>query len=52
MSDLMHRVRQAISDDTFDTLKKDFLAGYQPVDEGLRISQKKRWLERRNKTGD
>ncbi len=52
MGELMRRMRQAILDDTFEAFKNDFLAGYQTVDEEVRLSQKKKWLEGRNKTAD
>lgn len=52
MGELMRRVRQAILDDAFEAFKNSFLAGYQTVDEEVRLSQKKRWLEGRNKSTD
>lgn len=39
----MEQIRQAILDGTFDTLKADFLATYQPTDERVRLEQKRRW---------
>ena len=51
MKDLMRRTRQSIIDNAFDEFKNGFLAGYRAVDEEIRLSQKKKWLERRSKPG-
>ncbi|MEA3253611.1 MAG: tRNA guanosine(34) transglycosylase Tgt [Chloroflexota bacterium] len=45
MNTLMNRVRDAIINGTFDAFKEKFLAGYQPTDEGLRLAQKRMWLD-------
>jgi queuine tRNA-ribosyltransferase len=48
ISELMAKIRGAIQDGTFPGFRKDFLASYQPTDEPTRLSQKRRWLEKRN----
>ncbi len=45
---LMHKVREAILHGTFNSFKDGFLAGYQPTDENVRLSQKQKWLKSRN----
>ncbi len=44
ISKLMADIREAILNDTFGSFKNDFLKNYQPTDEKVRISQKKKWL--------
>jgi queuine tRNA-ribosyltransferase len=44
----MDKIRGAIGDGTFLSFKNNFLASYQPTDEQMRLSQKQKWLERRN----
>jgi queuine tRNA-ribosyltransferase len=48
ISSLMNKVRGAILDGTFVSFKDSFLASYQPTDEQMRLSQKQKWLEKRN----
>ena len=48
ISELMAKIRGAIQDGTFPGFRKDFLANYQPTDEPTRLSQKRKWLEKRN----
>jgi queuine tRNA-ribosyltransferase len=48
ISELMAKIRGAIADGTFPGFRKDFLANYQPTDEPTRLSQKRKWLEKRN----
>ena len=48
VTDFMAKIRGAIEDGTFLSLKNNFLANYQPTDEQMRLSQKQKWLERRN----
>jgi queuine tRNA-ribosyltransferase len=48
ISGLMAKIRGAIADGTFPGFRKDFLANYQPTDEPTRLSQKRKWLEKRN----
>ncbi len=48
ISDLMHKIRGAILDDTFDSFKNDFLASYKPTDEQVRLDQKRKWLKSRD----
>jgi queuine tRNA-ribosyltransferase len=48
ISGLMAKIRGAILDGTFPGFRKDFLANYQPTDEPTRLSQKRKWLEKRN----
>jgi queuine tRNA-ribosyltransferase len=45
---LMNKIRDAILDGTFVSFKDSFLASYQPTDEQIRLSQKQKWLEKRN----
>ncbi len=47
ISNLMHRLREAVIKDTFDVFHKDFLAGYETTDEDTRVAQKQRWLKSR-----
>ena len=47
MSNLMHKIRGAIQDGTFSSLKEDFLAKYKPTDEQVRLDQKQKWLKSR-----
>jgi queuine tRNA-ribosyltransferase len=48
ISELMAKIRGAIADGTFPGFRKDFLANYQPTDEPTRLTQKHKWLEKRN----
>jgi queuine tRNA-ribosyltransferase len=48
IAELMDRIRGAIGDGAFPGFRKDFLAAYQPTDEPTRLSQKQKWLEKRN----
>jgi queuine tRNA-ribosyltransferase len=48
ITELMDRIRSAVLDGTFVAFKKEFLAGYRPTDEPTRLSQKRKWLEKRN----
>jgi queuine tRNA-ribosyltransferase len=45
MRDFMNKVRDSISQDTFNAFKKDFLTNYQTTDEKVRLAQKQKWLE-------
>ena len=44
ISNLMSEARSAILNGTFGSFKDDFLAGYQPTNEQIRLSQKQKWL--------
>jgi len=48
ISQLMAKIRGAILDGTFPSFKDKFLAGYRSTDERVRLSQKRKWLEKRN----
>ena len=48
ISNLMRQIRSAILDGSFNSFKDNFLAGYQPTDEQVRLSQKQRWLKSRS----
>jgi len=48
ISRLMRRIRGAIMDGTFGSFQRDFLMGYQPADEQVRIAQKQKWLKSRD----
>jgi len=45
---LMAKIRGAIQDGTFLSVRDNFLANYQPADERIRLNQKQKWLKRRN----
>jgi len=44
---LTERIRKAILEGTFATMKQSFLGSYQTTNEETRIAQKKKWLESR-----
>jgi len=48
ITELMVKIRSAVLNGAFPAFKKDFLASYQPTDEPTRLSQKRKWLEKRN----
>ncbi|MBA7585366.1 Queuine tRNA-ribosyltransferase [subsurface metagenome] len=48
ITELMNKIRGAIQDGTFASFYRDFLANYKPTDEPTRLSQKQKWLEKRN----
>ncbi len=50
ISDLMRQIRSAILSGAFSALKDNFLANYKPTDEQIRLEQKQRWLESRNRS--
>jgi queuine tRNA-ribosyltransferase len=45
MNSLMQRIRDAITSNTFNSFRDDFIAGYEPTDEKVRLAQKKKWLD-------
>lgn len=47
MHGLVSAARNAVLDGTFDSFRRDFLAGYRTTDEETRLSQKKKWREAR-----
>ena len=47
ISNLMRKVRSAIQNGTFNSLKDNFLSGYKPTDEQTRLNQKRKWLKSR-----
>jgi len=49
IAELMAKIRGAIADGAFPAFKNDFLSNYQPTDEPTRLSQKRKWLEKRNR---
>lgn len=49
MSNLVQSVRNSILDGTFDAFRTQFLAIYQTTNEEVRISQKQKWFEAREK---
>jgi queuine tRNA-ribosyltransferase len=51
MNNLITSIRSSVLDNTFEEFKKKFLASYKTTDEKTRISQKKKWLEMRAKSG-
>jgi len=48
ISHLMDRIRGAIQNGIFGSFKDEFLAGYQPTDEQIRLDQKQKWLKARD----
>jgi hypothetical protein len=46
MYNFMNRVRDSIVQGNFRTFKEEFLNGYQSTDEKIRISQKKKWMDK------
>ena len=46
---LMQGIRDAITGDTFNIFRENFIAGYEPTDEKVRLSQKKKWLDAQNR---
>ncbi len=48
INNLMHKIRDAILNGTFNSFKDSFLASYQPTDEDVRLNQKQKWLKSRN----
>jgi queuine tRNA-ribosyltransferase len=48
MASLMHKIRGAILDGTFNSFKERFLASYRPTDEQTRLTQKRKWLNSRD----
>jgi len=51
ISELMRKVRSAILGGTFNSFKDNFLAGYRPTDEQIRLSQKRKWLKSHSPSG-
>jgi queuine tRNA-ribosyltransferase len=49
---LMVKIRGAILNGTFSSLREEFLAGYRPTDEQVRLAQKRKWLESRDLSRD
>jgi queuine tRNA-ribosyltransferase len=47
INNLVHRIRAAILDDTFDAFRQDFLSRYKTTDERVRVDQKRRWMRSR-----
>ena len=52
MYNFMIQLRQALTQGAFNDFKKEFLAGYQSTDETVRIAQKKKWIENRERADD
>lgn len=48
INNLMNKTRSAILNGTFSSFKDNFLAGYQPTDEQIRLNQKQKWLKSRH----
>ena len=48
INNLMSKARSAILNGTFASFKDNFLAGYQPTNEQIRIDQKQKWLKSRH----
>jgi queuine tRNA-ribosyltransferase len=48
ISKLMQKMREAILEGTFNSFKNEFLSGYQPTDEQVRLEQKQKWLKSRD----
>ncbi len=48
ISDLVGKIRGAITDGTFEAFRSSFLSGYRTTNEQLRIEQKAKWLRRKS----
>jgi queuine tRNA-ribosyltransferase len=48
VSNLMRKIRTAISDGTFHAFRDDFLKNYKTTDEQTRFEQKQKWLRERD----
>ena len=48
ISCLMQKIEGAIQDGTFGSFQDEFLSGYQPADEQVRLTQKQKWLKSRD----
>ena len=48
INNLMSKARSAILNGTFGSFKDNFLAGYQPTNEQIRLDQKQKWLKSRH----
>jgi len=51
MTNLMKIIREAILSGTFDAFRDEFLTSYQPVDDEVRLIQRRKWLEAQNRKG-
>jgi len=49
INNLMKKIRDAIINGTFNTFRDGFLANYQPTDEEVRLAQKQKWLDAKNR---
>jgi queuine tRNA-ribosyltransferase len=49
INNLMNNLRDAVINGTFNSFRDGFLANYQPTDEELRLAQKQKWLDARNR---
>jgi len=49
INNLMNKIRDVIINGTFNTFRDSFLVNYQPTDEELRLAQKQKWLDARNR---
>lgn len=49
ISNLMHKARAAILDNTFSSFRDNFLKSYKPTNEQVRLEQKQRWLKNRRR---
>jgi queuine tRNA-ribosyltransferase len=50
MSNLVHSIRSAIINNTFEFYRQSFLTSYKTTDEKTRLTQKKKWLEARSQS--
>jgi len=48
ISHLMHNIRNAILEGTFESFHREFMANYRPADEQVRVAQKQKWLNSRD----
>lgn len=49
MNTLTKKIRDAVINGNFSAFRDSFLANYQPTDEDLRLAQKQKWLDARNR---
>lgn len=49
LQSFMTRIRASIAQETFNNFKNNFLANYQSTDETVRLAQKQKWLDNRER---
>ena len=49
LQNFMSRIRESIAQETFNNFKNNFLANYQSTDETVRLAQKQKWQDNRER---